>query len=360
MKSNRKGFTLVELLVVIAIIGILIGMLLPAVQQVREAARRTQCLNNMRQVALASLNFESANMHLPTSGLTPDAFGTSPDGQQYNGNSRTPFARENLSWAYQVLPLIEAGNLQAIRQTSSRGVYGLRDYGEAIPFYTCPSRGERFNVDLTNVVQFTVTDYAGFFADKGYLQDRGLPTNSAAFDYEFSPRNAAPSGEAETTWVGIIASGGHVELGKASGGKPWTLTKYPLISFGSIQDGSSNTMMFGEKSASSSNYTTAANAPGDIYWENQGMIHNGWPTMRGTAFFDDGFLPDNQQTNIRSKEVDGTSYRQNEGFGSAHSGSVNVVLGDGSTHSVSQDLQLDLIYQLGHRSDGSVINAKDL
>lgn len=70
-RFSKHGFTLVELLVVIAIIAILIGILLPAVQQVREAARRTQCLNNMRQLGLSAINYESANMRFP-SGITDD------------------------------------------------------------------------------------------------------------------------------------------------------------------------------------------------------------------------------------------------------------------------------------------------
>ena len=114
--KKRTGFTLVELLVVIAIIGILIGMLLPAVQAVREAARRIQCANNIRQIALACHNYESANMDFPSGRLGYDT----KQGNVWNlfGPSRigvTPTTgleveREGASLFAQVLPFIEGTN----------------------------------------------------------------------------------------------------------------------------------------------------------------------------------------------------------------------------------------------------------
>ena len=113
----RRGFTLVELLVVIAIIGILIGMLLPAVQMVREAARRTQCANNCRQMGLAVLNYESANMVFPPGWAT--------------GTINDPLDEPGWGWAVPALPFMEQGNVfDQIDQTVAIIVYSIiADFG---------------------------------------------------------------------------------------------------------------------------------------------------------------------------------------------------------------------------------------
>ncbi len=98
--NSRQGFTLVELLVVIAIIGILVGLLLPAVQAAREAARRTQCANNLKQIALAVLNYESSTKRLPA--LAHDGNGTAATGMG-------AAAGRSYSWVISVLPYIEQG-----------------------------------------------------------------------------------------------------------------------------------------------------------------------------------------------------------------------------------------------------------
>jgi prepilin-type N-terminal cleavage/methylation domain-containing protein len=103
--TRRPGFTLIELLVVIAIIGILIGLLLPAVQAVREAARRVQCTNNLKQIALATLNYETAFQKLPY-GISP-FFGTTANGF----SSASPLYEGKWAWSSFILPYIEQGNI---------------------------------------------------------------------------------------------------------------------------------------------------------------------------------------------------------------------------------------------------------
>jgi prepilin-type N-terminal cleavage/methylation domain-containing protein/prepilin-type processing-associated H-X9-DG protein len=121
--TRRTGFTLIELLVVIAIIGILVGMLLPAVQAVREAARRTQCTNNLRQIALAVLNYESSFQKLP--------YGISP---YYQTSPASPALEGKWSWSTFILPQMEQTNVYD--QLSPGGISSVNPGG---------SLGKRFD-----------------------------------------------------------------------------------------------------------------------------------------------------------------------------------------------------------------------
>ena len=123
-QSRRKAFTLVELLVVIAIIGILVGLLLPAVQAAREAARRAQCMSNQRQIALALLNYESANKRLPSGWV---------DFQQ----SKQP----GWSWSHAILPYLEASPLysQIDLRSPIDAPVNLPYLTNVIPLFICPS-----------------------------------------------------------------------------------------------------------------------------------------------------------------------------------------------------------------------------
>src|SRR6476620_4740634 len=125
--ARRGAFTLIELLVVIAIIAILIGLLLPAVQKVREAAARTQCQNNLKQIGLAFHNHHDTYKAFPTGGVGADGPRT------MNGTSPATYQTQAWGWAYQILPYIEQGPLY--NTTTDATVQAT-----PVPIYFCPSR----------------------------------------------------------------------------------------------------------------------------------------------------------------------------------------------------------------------------
>jgi prepilin-type N-terminal cleavage/methylation domain-containing protein len=142
--APRKGFTLIELLVVIAIIGVLIGMLVPAVQAVRESANRTQCANNLRQMGLALHSYHDARKHLPA-----------PRGT----HTPTPLFTEFRGWMCEILPYIEQENLAASMYTNPWYNGFFATFNTPVPTYLCPADPrDLYNIPSGNGA---VTSYLG-------------------------------------------------------------------------------------------------------------------------------------------------------------------------------------------------------
>src|SRR4051812_9708338 len=164
LRTLANGFTLVELLVVIAIIGILIALLLPAIQQARETARRIQCANHLKQIALAAHGFTDVHGLLPPSGIVD------PKTQTYNGNDYPVFDQQSgkmFSWAVLLLPFVEETNLYNQFDQSRTALDQPKEPQKtSVPVYLCPSdnaRGRFYSDSVaTHGKRFAKGNYAAY------------------------------------------------------------------------------------------------------------------------------------------------------------------------------------------------------
>ena len=306
MKKLQRAFTLVELLVVIAIIGILVSLLLPAVQSAREAARQMQCKNNLKQIGLALQSHHQAKSEMPW-------------GRVEN--------RE--TWSLELLPFMEQDNLYNIWDYSKEYYHQDQAFLTSnVATYFCPTRrspsgssalsvsGDH-NEDLTDAdhVPGPLSDYA---CSIGSTHDRD--GKIAHYDYHIAPHvKNIPEGRVRTRGLFIYGTTNR------SHGTP--------LAFVDCRDGLSNTILFGEKHIPQDKFGTASF---------DGSTYNG---DHGSARRPAGISA------LLAKGPEDTGYR----FGSYHPSVCNFVLGDGSVRSIAISIDATTLNRLADRADGETI-----
>ncbi len=327
------GFTLVELLVVIAIIGILVALLLPAIQAARESARRSQCVNNLKQLGLASHLFNDSHKFLPSAGWG-DWWVGCPDqgmGEKQPG-----------SWAYQLLGFIEETSRAGIGQgfkcgdASSKAAVG-KMISTPVSIFYCPTRRAAIgypyaNTNNTNFDPPPVmakSDYACNMGDLGLMGTDVGPVKVELADFY----NWKYSGR-----VFILNN----QL-KCSTGQTGVVFQRSTISFNQITDGTASTYLYGEKNLNVFDYETGTAGNDDQ------SMYNGF-----------------DRDNVRSTHIGQPPVPDTPGgtftwqFGGPHSGGWVAAFCDGSVHFLSYNMTPQIHARLGNRQDGEVIDASQL
>ncbi len=351
----RSGFTLVELLVVIAIIGILVGLLLPAVQQAREAARRMQCTNNLKQWALANHNFENTYKTFPYGMLRADGTGWGhPEWGTPNQNRRFALTHQLLPYMEQT-PLYEwFDQLVFVNNERNRlpnGTFGTVSWQgnwfhrQTFPALVCPSNpGSLFNEshDSTSNGRYARGDY---FASAGR---RGYPGYVATRPSLWNPFGPGTDVPRPAGGVGTAAAG------RADG----MFNRNIAYKISNVTDGTSNTILMGERAYFDPEFDRCGPSTGTTTTRigNWGWV---WFGAEGNAFLGTG-VPINYRIRSCAEFLDPLRYDDRiNAFGSMHTGGCNVALTDGSVRFINQSISPITFNALGSRAGGEVFEMPD-
>ena len=359
LPPRLRGFTLVELLVVIAIIGILVALLLPAIQAAREAARRSQCQNHLKQIGLAILNHEGTRRVFPTGGgdIWPNVEDyladteTVSDPTKRKGPPNGP-ERQGLSWAYQILPYLEEG---AIRDLTTQD----RLNEALVTIYFCPSRraprrvldaaagqsASRWGLDYASLVPSqddpATPEFDAVPNDRqGFYGCMNCTTTVSQLSSGLKPLSAGI----------IVRTPCYMNAGPPRSCKPVPSPILPTMlpmpqptKIKQVTDGLSKTMMISEKRLKPSLYDV-----GD--WCDDRGWTDGWDadTVRTPSF------PFGRDAEARSNTNEHDDFCR--AIGAAHSAGVHAAFGDGTVRTISYDVSIPVLNRLVHRSDGSIID----
>jgi prepilin-type N-terminal cleavage/methylation domain-containing protein/prepilin-type processing-associated H-X9-DG protein len=355
LASHRSGFTLVELLVVITIIGILIALLLPAVQAAREAARMLQCQNNLKQVALGCLDHESTIGHLPAGGWGCAWVGDPDRGTDW---------RQPGGWVYNVLPYIEQQSLHDLGMglgawnSPAKMAASAQRISTPVALLICPTRRRVIAYPFTGAVMAQIynanrpsavgrSDYAansGDYWTEPESEPGGWPASygpSTVTDVE------NPDGSGQETAKARVAFGASARV--ATG----LVYCGSLAMMADITDGASNTYLAGEKYLNPDMYETGGDgSDNETCYTGDNQDIQRWSSWHYPIV--------NPAVDWWPPHQDTSGLQNGYWFGSAHSSGFQMAFCDGSVHVMSYSIDNETHRRLCNRKDGLTIDPKQL